>query len=317
MAWTFYDAWAETVVTRSAFALFVGAGVSITAITVVARLLFDLRIAKSDLGLLLLSAMAINDLLGWGILAVVLGLAGVGSATPGPTAALLSVLGAILFAALGAAWGRRFVARALRRFDEWQLPTPATPLSFVVCLALACGVLADLIGVHPIFGFLIAGLMASDQNALSEHTRSVITQMVEALFVPIFFAGICLHIDFRANFVPSVVFAVTALSVAGKFAGAWIGARYSGANTHDRVPIAIAHIPGGSVGCAARGGREGGRDHRPRDVRGDRLCVGRVGARRRSATRPRARPLPRAAHGAAPRRGASAPQHRYALRRDR
>lgn len=247
MAWTFYDVWAETAVTRSAFALFVGAGVSITAITVVARLLFDLQIAKSDLGLLLLSAMAINDLLGWGILAVVLGLAGVETAT-GPVAALLSVLGALVFAGAGASWGRLWVTRALQRFEAWQLPTPATPLSFTVCLALACGVLADLIGVHPIFGFLIAGLMASDQNALSEHTRSVITQMVEALFVPIFFAGICLQIDFRANFVPSIVFAVTTLSVAGKFAGAWIGAHYAGASAQDRVPIAIAHIPGGSVG---------------------------------------------------------------------
>jgi Kef-type K+ transport system membrane component KefB/mannitol/fructose-specific phosphotransferase system IIA component (Ntr-type) len=248
VAWGFYEHWADVPVARSAFSLFVGAAVSITAITVVARLLIDLRIAKSDLGLLLLSAMAINDLLGWGILAVVLALAGVATTAAGPLSALAPVIGALLFAAAGVSWGRRSVTHALQRFEAWQLPTPATPLSFVVCLALACGVVADLIGVHPIFGFLIAGLMASDQSALSEHTRAVITQMVEALFVPIFFAGICLHIDFRSHFVASLVLALTALSVFGKFGGAWLGAYYAGVAPRDRAPIAIAHIPGGSVG---------------------------------------------------------------------
>ncbi len=247
VAWIFYPEWSDTAVARSAFALFVGAAVSITAITVVARLLIDLRIAKSDLGLLLLSAMAINDLLGWGILAVVLALAGV-EAAPGPLSTVAPVVGALLFAAAGVSYGRRVVTRALQRFDAWQLPTPATPLSFVVCLALACGVIADLIGVHPIFGFLIAGLMASDQNALSEHTRAVITQMVEALFVPIFFAAICLHIDFGTHFSLGLVSALTTLSVVGKFGGAWLGAFYAGVSRLDRTPIAIAHIPGGSVG---------------------------------------------------------------------
>ncbi len=259
VAWVFYAQWADPRVARSAFALFVGAAVSITAITVVARLLFDLRIAKSDLGLLLLSAMAINDLLGWGILAVVLALAGVADAATGPLAALGPVVGALLFASAGMYWGRHAVTRALQRFEAWQLPTPATPLSFVVCLALACGVAADFVGVHPIFGFLVAGLMASDQSALSEHTRSVITQMVEALFVPIFFAGICLHIDFRSHFVPSLVLILTALSVFGKFGGAWLGAYYAGVSPRDRAPIAIAHIPGGSVGVLlAAVGRAGG-----------------------------------------------------------
>ena len=53
VAWLLYDRWIEVETSRLAFALLVGAGVSITAITVVARLLFDLRIVKSDLGLFL------------------------------------------------------------------------------------------------------------------------------------------------------------------------------------------------------------------------------------------------------------------------
>lgn len=244
-AWLMYDHWAEVPATRPAFALLVGAAVSITAITVVARLLLDLRIAKSDLGLLLLSAMAINDLLGWAVLAIVLSLAGGG---PGTGSAVVSIVAVLVFTAVAATLGRSLVTRWLRALDERGYPSPAAPLSTVVCLGLACGVLTASLGIHPVFGFLVAGLMAGDHHALSEHTRSVITQMVESVFVPLYFAGICLHVDFVQEFVPELVLAITALSVIGKYGGAWLGTLMSQVPSLDRVPIAIAHVPGGSMG---------------------------------------------------------------------
>lgn len=252
MAWFFYDTWAEVDAPRPVFSLFVGAAVSITAITVVARLLFDLRILKSDLGLLLISAMAINDLLGWVVLAVVMGmLTSVSSgAAAGFDAAQIGgvLIGIGVFAGVATTIGRKGTTRVLQWFDEKSLPSPATPLSFVVCLGLLCGIITHAIGVHPIFGFLIAGLMAGDHNALSEHTRSVIAQMVESIFVPLFFAGICLHVDFAAQFNLSVVFWITVVSVAGKFLGAWLGTLLAEIPRVDRLSAAVAHIPGGSMG---------------------------------------------------------------------
>ena len=232
----------------------------VTAITVVARLLFDLKIVKSDLGLLLLSAMAINELLGWVVLAVVLGMVGSGSGSGQPLDVVYVVLGTVLFSALCATYGRTLVTRLLIWFELKELPIPATPLSFVVCLGLACGIITQAIGIHPIFGFLIAGVMAGDHNALSEHTRSVITQMVEAIFVPLFFAGICLHIDFVGNFRPGLVFAITAVSIFGKFAGAGLGTWLVKMPAFDRLPTAIAHMPGGSMGALlAVVGKQAGR----------------------------------------------------------
>lgn len=244
-AWLMYDSWTEVPATRPAFSLLVGAAVSITAITVVARLLLDLRIAKSDLGLLLLSAMAINDLLGWAVLAIVLSLAGGG---PGTGSAMVSIVAVVVFTGVAATLGRTLVTRWLRALDERGYPSPAAPLSTVVCLGLACGVLTASLGIHPVFGFLVAGLMAGDHHALSEHTRSVITQMVESVFVPLYFAGICLHVDFVEEFVPGLVLSITALSVLGKYGGAWLGTLMSRVPALDRVPIAIAHVPGGSMG---------------------------------------------------------------------
>ena len=247
VAWLYYGAWSAPAVPQLAFSLFVGAAVSITAITVVARLMFDLKIVKSDLGLLLLSAMAINELLGWLVLAIVLSLIGAVENGGSNVAGLLLIVGGTVVASgLAMTFGRTLTTRILQWFDARGLPNPATQLSFVVCLGLFCGIGMHAIGVHPIFGFLIAGVMAGDQRALSEHSRSVISQMVESIFVPLFFAGICLHVNFAAHFDPSQVAIVTALSIFGKFLGAWIGTFGARVPAFDRLPVAIAHVPGGS-----------------------------------------------------------------------
>ena len=248
-AWLAYDEWSRPEVPQLAFSLFVGVAISITAITVVARLLFDLKIVKSDLGLLLLSAMAINELLGWLVLAIVLGMIGVsehGQTTP--AGLLLIVAGTLLAVGFATTLGRTLTTRVLQWFDRRGLPNPATPVSFVVCLGLLGGVAMHAIGIHPIFGFLIAGVMAGDQRALSEHSRSVVSQMVESIFVPLFFAGICLQVDFGVSFDFTQVLIVTALSMLGKFFGAWVGTLGVRMPAFDRLPTAIAHMPGGSMG---------------------------------------------------------------------
>lgn len=248
-AWFMYDAWIELDAPRLAFALLVGAGVSITAITVVARMLFDLNIVKSDLGLFLVSAMAINELLGWLVLAVVLGLVGASGSEGVDVGHLaLVMLVVVAFAAIAATIGRSLVTRALTWMRRVNLPSPATPLSFVVCLGLLGGIITAAVGIHPVFGFLVAGLMAGDPRALPEHTRSIIAQMVESVFVPLFFAGICLHVDFARSFDPWMVLAVTVLSIVGKFLGAGLGTLFVTMPKADRLPAAVAHIPGGPMG---------------------------------------------------------------------
>lgn len=250
VAWVFHGVWDEADTPRLAFALLVGAGVAITAITVVGRLLFDLMIIKSDLGLFLISAMALNELLGWVVLAVVLGLVGADAAGGGIDGmGLAATLGGIvLFTAVALTLGRSLTTHALNWMERHRLPSPAAPLSLVVCLGLLGGIVTGSLGVHPVFGFLIAGMMAGDPQALSEHTRSIIGQMVEAIFVPLFFAGICLEVDFSSNFDPWTVLAVTLLSVGGKFLGAWLGTLKVDMPAVDRIPVAIAHIPGGPMG---------------------------------------------------------------------
>jgi mannitol/fructose-specific phosphotransferase system IIA component (Ntr-type) len=77
--------------------------------------------------------------------------------------------------------------------------------------------------------------------------------MVHAIFVPLYFASIGLHIDFLANFDPLLVAFVTVVSIAGKYLGAWLGALGPGLSREDRVSVAIAFTPSGVTGIVVAG----------------------------------------------------------------
>ena len=102
-------------------------------------------------------------------------------------------------------------------------------------------------GVNGLFGFFLAGIMAGQSKFLSERTRQVISQMVYAVFVPLFFAGIGLRMDFARNFDLGLIVFVTVIGIAGKFFGARVGVRFTRQPKSNRLPIAICHIPGGTM----------------------------------------------------------------------
>jgi len=72
--------------------------------------------------------------------------------------------------------------------------------------------------------------------------------MVHAIFVPLYFAGIGLQLDFLANFDALLVGFVTVVSIGGKLLGAWVGALGTGLSRVDRLSVAIAFTPSGVTG---------------------------------------------------------------------
>jgi len=64
---------------RLVFSLFIGTALSITALPVVARTLMDLNLFKSEIGFIIIASAMFNDLIGWIIFSVLLGMVGEGS----------------------------------------------------------------------------------------------------------------------------------------------------------------------------------------------------------------------------------------------
>jgi fructose-specific phosphotransferase system IIA component len=85
--------------------------------------------------------------------------------------------------------------------------------------------------------------MAGQSSALSERTRQIISQMVYAIFVPLFFAGIGLKLDFFANFNLLLVVLVTIVGIGSRFLGAWLGVCMTDTSSANRFSIATANIP--------------------------------------------------------------------------
>ena len=101
--------------------------------------------------------------------------------------------------------------------------------------------------MHALFGFFLAGVVAGEAKSLSEDTRRVITQMVYALFVPLFFANVGLKIDFAANFHLGLVALISTVGIVGRYLGAWLGVTLARVPRVNRDLISIAHTPGGMM----------------------------------------------------------------------
>ncbi|OGX29154.1 MAG: hypothetical protein A2705_00560 [Omnitrophica WOR_2 bacterium RIFCSPHIGHO2_01_FULL_52_10] len=230
---------------RWIFALFMATAMTISAMPITARALHDLRIAKTDLGFLIVSALSVNDIIGWLVFSVTLGLFAQTGVDGLKLAGLLGLTLGFTFFCL--TFGRHLVDFVFSKIKARQTSLTAAPLTMLWLLGLACGAVTQKLGIHALFGFFLAGIMAGEVKAIPERTRQVISHMVYAIFVPLFFVSIGLKVDFLSNFDPFIVAFVSLISVAGKFGGAWLGVGLAKLPKSNRLPVAIAHIPGGSM----------------------------------------------------------------------
>lgn len=231
---------------RVIFALFLGTTMAISAMVIIARVLHDLDLVKSDLGLVTLCGYAVNDILAWVIFSLVLAFATGGDLDLGAVGLLLAFT--LTFTALSVTLGLRLVDRAIAYVRDQRPDNPGAVLSFVCCLGLLWGAITSRAGLTALFGFFLAGIMAGESRALGERTRQVLSQMVHAIFVPLYFASIGLGIDFFENFDALLVLFVTGVSIVGKYLGAYLGAIGPGLSREDRVSVAIAFTPSGVTG---------------------------------------------------------------------
>jgi Kef-type K+ transport system membrane component KefB/mannitol/fructose-specific phosphotransferase system IIA component (Ntr-type) len=218
------------------FALFLATAMSISALPVIAKTLMDLDIYRTDLGMVVVSAAIFNDLIGWTIFAIILGMMGAQGTNHGIAATLVLTL---LFAALILTVGRWLMNRALP-FLQAYTHYPGGVLGFAVTLGLLGAAFTEFIGIHAIFGAFLIGVALGESPHLSESTRVMIDEFVSFIFAPLFFASIGLQVNFVRHFDPMLVALILVLACVGKLLGAVLGARWGGFSTRDRWAIGVA-----------------------------------------------------------------------------
>jgi len=230
---------------RLVFSFFMATVMMISSMPTTIRAMSDLNVIKTDLGFLIMSALSVNEIIGWLIFALVLAIV---IQTGAMLSSIVSVFVlAIAFLVFCLTLGRKFTNFVILKIKEYNLPEPGSSLTFLCILGFSCAAVFQKIGINGLIGFFIAGILAGEAKELPERTRQVISQMVYAIFIPLFFARIGLGIDFLKNFNLFLVLFVTVIGISGKFIGAWLGARFTNLPAVNRMAVAVAHTPGGSM----------------------------------------------------------------------
>lgn len=240
------------------FALFLGIAMSITALPVIAKILMDLNMFRSDMGMLIMSSAMVNDLLGWigfaMVLALVAGAATVGAdgtaAAAGGSATtdlLVTVGWTLLFVGGMLTLGRWLIHKSLP-FVQANTSWPGGVLGYVLTIALICAAATEAIGIHSIFGAFVAGVAIGDSKHLRAKTRETIEQFINNIFAPLFFAGIGLRVNFIEGFDIWAVTIVLVVAILGKLIGCYFGAKWAGLSKRESAAI--------GMGMSARGAME-------------------------------------------------------------
>jgi Kef-type K+ transport system membrane component KefB len=208
------------------FALFMGAAMSITAFPVLARILTDRRMHRTETGGLALACAATDDIIAWTLLAVVLAVAGVeGEHGHLPGWAIYLAIPFVLIAIFVIRPALTWLTRTYHRAGEL---TPAI-MSVVLVGLLLFAATTDLLGIHYIFGaFLFGAIIPHEHAAAMRHEILVrLEQISVLLLLPVFFLLSGLKVDIRGLGTEHIVplLAILAVAIVGKYVGAYVGAR--------------------------------------------------------------------------------------------
>ncbi|OGP61216.1 MAG: hypothetical protein A2V67_10015 [Deltaproteobacteria bacterium RBG_13_61_14] len=237
--------WGSGEIPPHVFALFFATAIAISALPVIIRILIDLRLFKSNFGMMVTATAMLNDLCGWFLFSVVMALAGAGKAHPrSPLLTITLTLGLVIFSLTA---GRRLVNWLLPKVQR-NFTWPGGVLTFIVVLSLVSAAVTEWIGVHAVLGAFLGGVMFSDSRFLEDKTREITDQFISNIFAPIFFASIGFHANFAANFRPGLVLAVLLLALAGKGLGFYLGARWAKIYQPESYATSFALLSSGTMG---------------------------------------------------------------------
>ncbi|WWD21177.1 hypothetical protein CI109_105661 [Kwoniella shandongensis] len=165
------------------FLLFVGVAMAITAFPVLCRILTSTKLLDTRVGVMVLAAGVGNDVVGWVLLALTLALV---NAKSGVTAVyvLLCAVGWSIVLLWPIKKGFLYLARRTGSIDHG--PTPFMMMLTLV-IVFTSAFVTGIIGVHPIFGGFIAGLIIPHEGGFAIALVEKIDDLVTMLFLPIYF----------------------------------------------------------------------------------------------------------------------------------
>jgi Kef-type K+ transport system membrane component KefB len=239
-------------VDATGFGLFVATALSITAVPVLGRIMIELNIHRTMIGALTIAAAAIDDALGWIVLATVGALVHGGFDFAATARMLALTAGFVLLCyyvvrPLVAVWLTRTMAR-----HRGELTLGG--MSVVMTLVLTAAVATSAIGIFAIFGPFVLGAVLSDQQQFREATIRRMREFTFAFFLPIFFTrtGLNTNVGLLDTY-PLWLFCglVMLAAIGGKALGCGLAARLGGLSPRQSATVATMMNARGLMGLIA------------------------------------------------------------------
>ena len=206
------------------FVLFMGVAMAITAFPVLARILADTGLTRTDLGRLALTCAAVGDVTAWCLLAFV-----VGVVQSRQGSALLPSVMTVGYIALMFVVVRPAVTGWCRRLEAHSIDRDV--IAVVIVAALVSALITEWIGIHAIFGAFLMGAVIPHDSRLAHALEERIENLVTILLLPAFFAfaGMRTEIGLIANWTGWLTCAaIIVVATIGKFGGTLASARLAG-----------------------------------------------------------------------------------------
>jgi Kef-type K+ transport system membrane component KefB len=204
----------------------------------------DLGLFRSKVGMIIIVAAMFDDIIGWLLFSVILGMLKISSHSHG----FLFTLGlTILYSVAMLTVGRIIINKSLP-WAQKNFSWPGGFLSLSLGLAFLGAAFTEFIGIHAIFGAFIVGIAFGDSVHLTEKTREIVNQFVTNIFAPLFFVSIGFKVDFFANFDLQITLLVLVLAITTKLLGAGLGAFWGGLTKQESLAVGFGMNARGAMG---------------------------------------------------------------------
>jgi Kef-type K+ transport system membrane component KefB len=221
------------------YILFCGVALSITAMPVLARIMLEFDLTRTLVGTITISAAAVNDVVGWTLLAIVSAAVAGDLSLTGTSVRIAALIAYVVFAFLVL---RPLLRRLLDRVSTPNEPLTGNGLTLVLIFTFASAIATFHLGVFAVFGGFVVGVLLHDRMALVAAWRERVAPLVNSLFLPVFFTFTGLRTNIHG--LDSVDLwlwcaAFIALAYLGKYGGCYLGARLAGVPKDEARTTAI------------------------------------------------------------------------------
>lgn len=220
------------------FALFIGASMSITAFPVLARILTERRMYRTEIGALALACAAVDDIVAWTMLALVLAII---NSSGGFTLPRI-ILEALAFVAVMFLVVKPLLERVATRYRELGRLTPNI-FAIVLIGFLVSSFVTERIGIHQIFGAFLFGVIMPRRDA-AQFVHDIVERLEEVsvlLLLPLFFVVTGLSVDLHhlGRDALTQLPLILLVAIGGKLIGATVAARAQGLPTRKASAIGV------------------------------------------------------------------------------